>query len=344
MALPQVASGSGPAPVAEGGVPALRGDERRWGAAGVLWGILRQSRKAMVGFWILVAFGLVAVVGPLVAPYDPNKIGVGMPSLAPSWQHWLGTTRLSQDIFSQLLAGTRASLLLAVSVGLLATFLAMSVGMTAGYIGGWVDDLLSLIANVFLIIPSLPLLIVFSTYAMSFNLHGWWIMAVAITITSWPWGARAMRSQMLSMRSKDFVLAARVTGESWVHVIWAEILPNMLSIVAANFIFSCLAAVVAEAGLEFIGLGDTSRATWGTILYWAQGDAALLQREWWWFMPPGLCIGIFSTGLVLMNYAIDEITNPRLRVQRQRKGARPALAAGADTQSERKILDRATTT
>jgi peptide/nickel transport system permease protein len=153
-------------------------------------------------------------------------------------------------------------------------------------------------------------------------------MALAITITSWPWGARAMRSQMLSIRNKEFVLAAQVTGESWVRIIRAEILPNMLSLVAATFIFSCLAAVVAEAGLEFIGLGDTSRATWGTILYWAQGDAAMLQNEWWWFIPPGLAIGAFSAGLVLMNYAIDEITNPRLRVQRTRRG--DALARRAE--------------
>jgi peptide/nickel transport system permease protein len=340
MALPDIAAGGGPSPIVESGIPA-RGYGPRWGAVGVLWGILRQSRKAMVGFWILVVFALVAVIGPLVAPYDPNKIGTGVPLQHPSWHHWLGTTLLSQDIFSQLLAGTRASLMLAVSAGLLATFLAMAVGLTAGYVGGWVDDVLSLITNVFLIIPGLPLLIVFSTYANSFNIHGPWIMAVAITITSWPWGARAMRSQMLSIRSKDFVLAARVTGESQFHIISAEILPNMLSIVAANFIFACLAAVVAEAGLEFIGLGDTSRATWGTILYAAQSNAALLQREWWWFIPPGLCIGIFSTGLVLMNYAIDEITNPRLRVQR--KGAVPARQRTPEGDTERKVLDHAPT-
>jgi peptide/nickel transport system permease protein len=342
MALPDVAAGSGPSSAVEGSVP-VRGYGTRFGALGVLWGILRQSRKAMVGFWILVIFGLVAAFGPLAAPYDPNKIGTGVPLQHPSWHHWLGTTLLSQDIFSQLLAGTRASLMLAVSAGLLATFLAMAVGLTAGYVGGWVDDVLSLITNVFLIIPGLPLLIVFSTYANTFNLHGPWIMALAITITSWPWGARAMRSQMLAIRGKDFVLAARVTGESQFHIIWAEILPNMLSIVAANFIFSCLAAVVAEAGLEFIGLGDTSRATWGTILYAAQSNAALLQREWWWFIPPGLCIGIFSTGLVLMNYAIDEITNPRLRVQREPRGAKRGRPATAESEAERKVLDHAPT-
>ncbi len=341
MAIPQLAAGSDP--TSSIGLPDR--PARRWAGLRGFWAIVRQNRKALAGFCILTFFALVAIFGPVFAPYDPNQLAVGPPGQAPSWQHWLGTTRLGQDIFSELLAGTRASLLLAVSVGLLSTFLAAVVGMTAGYIGGWIDDLLSLIANVFLIIPSLPLLIVFSTYAMTFNLHGWWIIAAAITITSWPWGARAMRSQVLAMRNKDFVLAARVSGESWVRIIWAEILPNMLSIVAANFIFSCLAAVVAEAGLEFIGLGDTSRATWGTILYWAQGDAALLQREWWWFMPPGLCIGFFSTGLVLLNYAIDEITNPRLRVQRSRPnpGPRPAMQMIAG-EAEANELDHAPAT
>src|SRR5579872_5302520 len=333
MALPQPAS-SIELPAAPGGTPASGRDRLggRWSTLAGLWDILRGNRKALVGFAILVGFALIALLGPLLAPYDANKIGVGLPSQSPSAHHWLGTTRLGQDIFSQLLAGTRASLMLAVSVGLLATVLAMAVGMSSGYLGGVVDDGLSLVTNVFLIIPSLPLLIVFSSYAMTFRLHGWWIMAVAITITSWPWGARSMRSQMLAMRSKDFVLAARVAGESWFRIVRAEILPNMLSIVVANFIFSCLAAVVAEAGLEFIGLGDTSRATWGTILYNAQADSALLQREWWWFIPPGLCIGFFSTGLVLLNYAIDEITNPRLRVLRAGKRATlpPTSTARAD--------------
>lgn len=322
MALPQLGS----EPLAVHAVYTGRG-----AAVFAFWAILRRNRKALVGFCILVFFALVAILGPVLAPYNPTQIGAGLPSEAPGPHHWLGTTRLGQDIFSQLLAGTRSSLLLAVSVGLLATLLATAIGMSAGYLGGPVDDLLSLLTNVFLIIPSLPLLIVFSAYAMTFNLHGWWIMALAITITSWPWGARAMRSQVLAMRGRDFVLAARVTGESWRRIVFAEILPNMLSIVAANFIFACLAAVVAEAGLEFIGLGDTSRATWGTILYNAQSDSALLQHEWWWFMPPGLAIGFFSTGLVLLNYAIDEISNPRLRVVRpERQVAGTALPLSAD--------------
>ena len=311
MAIPQLASETGATPVT-----AAPGSRFRGRGAGLLafWQLLRRNPKALVGFFILVFFSLVALIGPYFAPYDPNKIFAGLPSEPPSPHHWLGTTRLGQDIFSQLLAGTRASLLLAVTAGLLTTLLAMLVGMTAGYIGGWIDDALSLLANVFLIIPSLPLLIVISAYAVAYHLTGPWVMAVAITATGWPWGARALRSQMLS-------------------------------IVVANFIFSCLAAVVAEAGLEFIGLGDISRPTWGTILYWAQSDAALLQHQWWWFVPPGICIGIFSTGLVLMNYAIDEITNPRLRVQREHTGVGPVPQATTNIQPDdvREVLDHAPT-
>jgi peptide/nickel transport system permease protein len=340
MSMPQIATEIGTTPVTM-----VSGGRYRGRGAGLLafWQLLRRNPKALVGFFILLFFALVAIVGPFFAPYDPNQIMAGLPSESPSPHHLLGTTRLGQDIFSELLAGTRASLLLAVTAGLLTTVIATLVGMSAGYLGGWIDDGLSLLANVFLIIPSLPLLIVISTYAVAFHLTGPWVMAVAITATGWPWGARALRSQMLSMRNKDFVLAARVAGESWIRVIWAEILPNMLSIVVANFIFSCLAAVVAEAGLEFIGLGDISRATWGTILYWAQSDAALLQHQWWWFVPPGVCIGIFSTGLVLMNYAIDEITNPRLRVQREHSGSGPVPQATTNIEPDdiHQVLDHA---
>jgi peptide/nickel transport system permease protein len=330
MAMPQLATGPG----AESFTVPPPSSNRRGSTILNFWAVLRRNPKALVGFFILLFFALVAIVGPFFAPYDPNQIAVGLPSEGPSAHHLLGTTRMGQDIFSQLLSGTRASLMLAVTAGLLTTLLAMIIGMSAGYLGGWIDDILSLLANVFLIIPALPLLIVISTYASAFHLRGPWVMAVALTLTGWPWGARALRSQMLAMRNKDFVLAARVTGEGWIRIIRSEILPNMLSIVAANFIFSCLAAVVAEAGLEFIGLGDISRATWGTILYWAQSDAALLQGQWWWFVPPGLCIGIFSTGLVLMNYAIDEITNPRLRVRAEHAGAGPVPQATTNIQPD----------
>lgn len=143
-----------------------------------------------------------------------------------------------------------------------------------------------------------------------------------------------MRSQMLSMRAKDFVLASRAAGETWPRIIFSEIMPNMLSIVVANFIFATLAAFVAEIGLEFIGMGDTAQVSWGSMLYWAQVNASLINGTWYWFVPPGICIGLFALSLVLLNYAADEIANPRLRTERaehiaETSGGTPLLPGSA---------------
>lgn len=284
---------------------------------------LRSSPMAMIGVTLLGLFALAAIVGPYVAPYNPSQLMVGPPTGSPSPHHWLGTTQLGQDIFSQLLAGTRASLEMAVGAGVLTNLIAVAVGLTAGYVRGWVDDILSTLANVFLIIPALPLLILISSYAAAFGIRGTTATVVVVALVGWPWGARAFRSQVLSLRYRDFVLAAQTSGESKLRIIFAEIMPNMFSIIAANVIFATVAALVAEVGLEFIGLGDTSQVSWGTMLYWAQTNAALLNGAWYWFVPPGLAIGLFAVGLVLTNYAIDEITNPRLRTLR----AMPAPAA-----------------
>jgi peptide/nickel transport system permease protein len=282
---------------------------------------LGRNRKAAVGIFILLFFGVVAIIGPWAAPYDPNAYGI--PDLNPSQAHWLGTTHLGQDVFSQLLVGTRASLLLAVSAGLIATVISCAFGLTAGYVGGIVDDVLSLITNAILIIPTLPLLIVVATYATQFNIQGMRIMIIVIAITSWPWGARVLRSQMLSLRQKDFVFASKVAGESWFRTIWDEIIPNMISLIVANFIGTTLYALLFSVSLQYLGLTDVAQVSWGSMLFWAQNTDALLLGKWLWFVPVGLCIALFGTGLALTNYAIDELTNPRLRTQRVAKSKPP---------------------
>jgi peptide/nickel transport system permease protein len=254
------------------------------------------------------------------APYNPSEMGVGLPAAPPSAQHLLGTTRVGQDIFSEMLYGTRASILVGFGVGIFATLVALFIGMTAGYIGGWTDEIMMLITNIFLTLPALPLIIVISTYAAAFNLHGLGVIIGVLSFTGWAFGARVKRSQTLSLRNKDFVMAARVAGEPWYRIVFVEILPNMLSLIVSQFIFTAIFAVLGEASLEYLGLGDINQVTWGTILYWAQNNAALITDEWYWFLPPGLAIGIFSLGLALINYAIDEMTNPRLRVQKMPRG------------------------
>lgn len=289
----------------------------RWKKA---WEVFTYNRLATAGFILLGIFILVAIIGPFIAPYPPAQMGVGLPAEAPSSSHWLGTTRVGQDVFSQLLVGTRTSLFVGFAVGILSTLLAVLIGSIAGYLGGWVDDGLTLLMNVFLTIPNLPLMIVVASYAAAFNLRGLGVIIVVLTLTGWAWGARVKRSQILSLRNKDFVMAAKVSGEHWFRIMVVEVLPNMLSLIASTFIFGVIFAVLAEAALEFLGLGDLTQTTWGTMLYWSQNSSALLTGMWWWFLPPGLAVGLFALGLTLIQYVMDEMTNPRLRAERQRKG------------------------
>jgi peptide/nickel transport system permease protein len=200
-------------------------------------------------------------------------------------------------------------------VGFLTGFAVMAigalVGMTAGFFGGWVDSILSFITNVFLIIPGLPMAVVIAAY-----LHpGPVTIGLVLVITGWAWNARMLRSQLLSLREKDFVLAAIVSGEGRLRIIFREILPNMTSLLMSGFISATVYAIGAQVGLEFLGIGDVSAVTWGTNLYWASNDAALLTGAWWTVVPTGMCVALIGFALVLVNFAIDEITNPRLRAE-----------------------------
>jgi len=319
-----------------GGASAARRHDNRLAA---FTSAILSNKKAAVGLLILAVFVVVAIIGPSIAPYNPSALGVGNPSEHPSHAHWLGTTLLGQDIWSQLLAGTRGSILIGLLAGLLTTLLAVIIGLTGGFLGGKVDDLLSLITNVFLTLPFVPVMIVIGSYAAAFNVKGIWVIIIMLTLTGWAYGARGKRAQVLALRNKDFVMASRVAGESTFRIVFVEILPNMISLVAATFLFSTVYAVLGEAGLEFIGLGDLNAVTWGTMLYYAQQNSALLTGAWWWFIPPGLCIGLFALSLTLVNYALDEITNPRLRIQKARKKG-PIVPAASATPAEIQETER----
>lgn len=284
------------------------------------WRLLIMNPKVFVGVIIVGFFFLAALIGPLFVHSDPNALSHD--SLQPpSTAHVLGTTQTGQDILSQLLVGTRSSILFGFATGLVVTLLSIGIGLAAGYFGGLIDDLLSLLINVFLVLPSFPLAIVLAAY---FPFKGSLTVALVITITSWAWGARVLRAQTLSMRRRDFVEASKSSGEYTWRIIFAEILPNEIAIVAANFVGTALYVILAEAGLEFLGLGDATNVSWGTMFYWAQNNNALLVGAWWWFLPPGLCIAILGAGLALINFGIDEIANPRLRREARSRGARPA--------------------
>lgn len=271
---------------------------------------LPRSSAMRAGLAILGFFVLVALFGPLLVPGDPNT-STPFGNLPPSPQHWLGTTTIGQDIFRQLVDGTRLSVLIGFTCGLLTTLVAIVIGVTGGYFGGWIDELLSLVSNVFLVIPQLPLIIVLAALVPTGRGPG--TVIIVITLTGWAWGARVMRSITLTLRQRDYVQAARVGGESPFRLIFFEIVPNMGAIIATNFIFATISAILTEATLEFLGLSDLSQVSWGTMLYWAQNNDALLGGQWSWYIPPGICIALLCTSLTLINYGIDSIVNPRLR-------------------------------
>jgi peptide/nickel transport system permease protein len=272
----------------------------------------RMPAKAKVGVFLSAVFVLAAIIGPFITPYDPSYQN---PSPAasmnpPSAAHLLGTTQSGQDVLSQLLIGIRLTLELGIIVGLVATVLAVIVGVTAAFLGGFWDELLSLITNVFLVIPALPLLIILLGYP---SLRGQTPTILVLSVLGWPWGARVIRAQTLAIRSRDFVAASQETGERTWRIIASEIVPNEVSLIAASFVNTVLYAIGASVALAFIGVADLNSWSLGTILYWAQSQQALQLGAWWWFVPPGLAVALMGTALVLLNTGIDELGNPRLR-------------------------------
>ncbi len=237
----------------------------------------RLPPKAKVGAIILGVFVLAAIIGPFVAPYDPSFISPSA-SLAlnpPDAAHLLGTTQSGQDVLSQLLTGIRLTLELAVIVGAVATALSVIVGVTAAFLGGLWDDLLSLTSNVFLVIPSLPLLILLLGYLPQ---KGQTATILVLSVLGWPWGARVIRAQTLAIRNRDFIAASRETGEKTWRIIAFEIVPNEVSLIAASFVNTVLYAIGASVALAFIGLADLNSWSLGTMLYWAQSQQALAAR------------------------------------------------------------------
>jgi peptide/nickel transport system permease protein len=277
-------------------------------------GLLRSllsSRMALFGLVLVLFFVVVALLAPVIAPGDPGKF-VGGPNQPPSAEFPLGTNHLGKDVFKQTVWGARNSLLVGFGTALLSTLVAIVVGMTAGYFRGRVDDVLTLIMNLFLVIPGLPLLIVLSGYLQP----GTTTVIFVLTLTGWAFAARIVRSQALMLREKDFVGAAKVSGENDFRIIFSEILPNMTSILVGITISGVGYGIGAATALSFLGFTDISEVTWGTNLYWAQQGNALLSGAWWTFIPAGLCVALVIFGLSLINYAVDTITNPRLRAEK----------------------------
>lgn len=226
-------------------------------------------------------------------------------------------------MLSQLIWGSQISILVGLVAGGLSTIVAVLIGLSWGYSRGFGGEVVGFIVNLFLVIPALPLMIVIAAY---FSGGGIGIIIVVLVITGWAWGARVLRSQTQSLRSRDFVTAAVFSGDRPFRIVVREILPNMTSLIVGSFFGAATASILAEAGLSFLGLGDTSIVSWGTMLYWAQNSNALLTGQWFLLFAPGLCIALLATSLTLINFGVDGISNPRLREQKPSKTTKAVKA------------------
>ena len=291
-------------------------------AARRIWRAVRRNRKATAGAILLFFFCFLGLFPGLIAHDDPTAEIYGR-SMGISSAHLLGTTAYGQDIFAQVVWGTRQVLIIAFGAGLAATAIAAIIGVTAAYVGGATDGVLNLITDVLLVIPLFPLLIVIAAYVHS---SGTLVLITVLTLTGWSYTARQLRSQALSVRHRDFLEAAKVRGERAVYVVCVEILPTMTSLLVAAFLTNALYAVLFASSLQFIGLGDPNATSWGTMLYWAQNNEALQTGQYMWAVAPGVCIAALGTAFALLNYAFDEIGNPALRSVRKirSKRVRPA--------------------
>ena len=270
-----------------------------------------RSKKFLVSIAILLALICIAIFGPIIDSADPlAQVGLPMrhPTLDPG--NWFGTTYFGEDVFAQFANGLRASFFVGLLGGGLGAVIGMTVGFVAGYRGGWIDEILNMITNVFLVIPTLAVLLVITSYLQA---RGVMFEAVFIGLTSWPWAARAIRAQTFSLRSRDFIDLAKLSGRSGWKVIVFEIAPNMSSYLFLTYILLFGGAILIAASLDFIGLGPTGGMSLGLMMYNAVTWAALQLGIWWWFVPPG--IGIIATvgALYVMNVGLDEIFSPKLR-------------------------------
>jgi peptide/nickel transport system permease protein len=274
-----------------------------------------QNRKATAGLLILALITFVAAFPQIFTNLDPQA-AIYDQQLGISSQHIMGTTQLGQDVFAQLIWGTRLTLIITVVVSLAATAISVLVGVTAAYVGGLPDRGLSLLTDIFLVLPTLPLLIVLTAYLPS----GAFTITVVMIATSWAFAARQLRSQGLSLRTRDFLEAAKVRGERRFYIILVEILPNMISLLMASFLGLAVFVVGFAAGLQFLGLGNSTELTWGTMLYYSQQNGALESGNALWMLAPGAAVALLGTGFALLNYAFDEIGNPALRPVRRHRG------------------------
>jgi peptide/nickel transport system permease protein len=272
--------------------------------------LLFETWRGRVGLGVLGLFVFMALFGSAIAPENPDASSLDILA-KPSTDHWLGTTEQGSDVFSQVLAGARVSIVVGFAAALISAVLGATVGLLGGYFGGWTDRSLDAFENWFLVIPQIPLMIVLARL-LEPSLT---VLIAVIGLTSWAGTGRIVRAQVLTLRERAFVERARALGASDGYLIRTHILPNTLPLIFANTVLIVAVAILAEAALAFLGLGDPTRISWGTMLENAFSSGAPSAGAWWYVIPPGLCITLLVLSVSILGYLFEEHVNPRLREQ-----------------------------
>jgi peptide/nickel transport system permease protein len=273
----------------------------------------RNSPKTTIGALLIILILVLTIGANLFTSHDPTHRYIGEYHSTPSAAHLLGTTQLGNDVFAQTLYGGRKSITVGIFAGAITVVLGLFLGISSGYFGGIYDSVMTTIINILMVIPSIVLLLIIASLLGGVSPV---LICIIIGLTSWPWNARVLRAQTMSIRNREFIYSAETLGETKLRIMFVEIMPNMLSMISSSFVGTLIYAIMAQATLEFIGFGDPLSVTWGTMLYNAQKSGALTAGMWWELIGPIAGIVLFGAGLTLINFSIDEISNPKLRAQR----------------------------
>lgn len=281
--------------------------------------MLRQflaSWKVRLGMSILIFFLLMAIFGEFVVRevlhIDPGSVDYEALAQPPSAKYPLGTNMVGQDVLSHVIIGARGSVFVGFISGTIAVLIGVLVGTWSGYSAGLIDRLTMAVVNVLMTLPSMAVLFILAGYVRDAGLI---MIAVVIGALAWPGSARAIRAQTLSLRNRDFTMALRGIGESRWRIIVVEIIPHLGGIISAMFLSALVGGILAESGLAFLGIGNTNGISWGLLIGQAQQQGALLRGLWWWFLPPGICIAVIGFATAMVNFGLDEITNPALNAK-----------------------------
>lgn len=288
-------------------------EKERVGFARHFFRTINQTWSGRIAFWIFAVCVLMAIIGPLIAPFDPmernyDAAGKLIRLSKPSLDHWLGTTALGRDVFSQILWGARPAILVGVLTALGVVIIGVNVGLVSGYFGGKVDAVLMRITDVFLGLPFLPFIIV----VLSISGRSIWTIIFAMTLVMWRSTARVIRAQVLSLKEMPFIAAARVSGASDWTIIFREIAPNILPLALVNIAFALAWAIITEASIGFLGYSDPDVVSWGSVIYQAFASQ-MMYRAPWWVIPPGAAIMVLVSSVYFIGRAYEEAVNPRLR-------------------------------